>query len=244
MPDGGPQEPLCTLVPGAQPVELVAYYEEFRRYYPGCELATKAWVVRHAQPDWVVLDCGANVGYYAVLFARLCPRGVVHAFEPTDTIRMLERNVAHAGVTNVRPHRLALGKRSGVRRDRVYRVWGHDPDVGDYPFTTVDDFVEAEKLARVDCLKIDVDSFDFEVLQGSVATLRRFNPWLIVELNHALSRRGQNNLEALEWLTAQGYGEALVLDHDNFIVRRGEAVVAGEAGPTLSLRFGPRPAAG
>ncbi|HRP87856.1 MAG TPA: hypothetical protein PLS34_10110, partial [Gammaproteobacteria bacterium] len=34
-------------------------------------------------PDDVVFDIGANIGWYALLLARLAPRGVsIHAFEP------------------------------------------------------------------------------------------------------------------------------------------------------------------
>jgi hypothetical protein len=36
-----------------------------------------------------------------------------------------------------------------------------------------------------------------------------------------LAQRNQNNAEALEWLAKQGYKEALVLEHENFILRRG-----------------------
>ena len=52
-------------------------------------------------------------------------------------------------------------------------------------------------LTRLDCVKIDVDGFDLEVLKGARETLLRFDPWLVVELNHALATRGQSVSEAL-----------------------------------------------
>jgi hypothetical protein len=42
-----------------------------------------------------------------------------------------------------------------------------------------------------------------------------------VELNHALSKRGQSNSEAFLWLRKQGYESALVIDHENFILKKG-----------------------
>lgn len=224
-------------VPGRAPIELPAYYEEFAWYYPNCELQTKDWFVRHAGPDWTYLDCGANIGYYSILFSQLSPRGYVYALEPTATADMLETNLRHHGCTNVTVHRLAMGKHPGRREEKIFRLWGQPPEVMEYDFVTVDSFVESQRLPRVDCLKIDVDSFDFEVLQGAEQTLASFDPWLVVELNHALGQRGQNNVAALDWLLARGYRHSLVLDHDNFIVRRREPPEAFRTSRQLVLNF-------
>lgn len=213
---------ITTNVPNRAPIELVSYYESFLWYYPNCELNTKGWFVSNAHPDWVYLDCGANIGYYSILFSQLSSSGWVHAFEPTDTFDMLQKNISHNGVSNITLHRVAVGARSGEYQDKIFRVWGQEPEELSYPFTTLDDFVEESNLPRLDCIKIDVDSFDFEVLKGARETLLRYNPWVVVELNHALNLRGHNNMEALEWLAGLGYKEALVLDNDNFILRRDE----------------------
>ncbi len=55
---------------------------------------------------------------------------------------------------------------------------------------------------------------------GAEQTLLDCNPWVVVELNPALSKRNQSATQALEWLSARGYFEALVLDHDNYLVKR------------------------
>jgi FkbM family methyltransferase len=211
-----------TNIPGRQPIELVAYYPEFLGYYENCELETKRWCVENVQPDWVILDCGANIGYYTILFSQLAPQGQVYAIEPTTTVEMLKQNLAHNHAQNATTWQIAFGKTSGIVRDGIFRIWGNEAEVQEYPFLTLDDFVAQHAIARVDCVKIDVDSYDFEVLQGAAKTLERFNPWVIVELNHALNRRNQNNMQALEWLAAHGYTEALVLDYDNFILRKAQ----------------------
>ena len=82
-----------TKIPGRPDIELPAFYESFSWYYPNCELQTKQWFVKTAQPDWVYVDCGANIGYYSILFSQLSPAGKVHAVEPTSTADMLAQNI-------------------------------------------------------------------------------------------------------------------------------------------------------
>lgn len=212
---------IYTLIPDQPPIELIAYYDEFKSYYPNCEMATKRWFVQNVDKDWVMLDCGANIGYFSILFARLAPEGYVYAFEPTSTYDMLLKNLAHNRVENVIPVRLAVGKQSVQMEDAVFRIWGGNPERQIYSFTTIDDFVRENDFIRLDCIKIDVDSFDFEVLQGAKKTLLEYNPFVMVELNYALNQRNQSNMQALDWLCCLGYKECVVLDYDNFLFKRG-----------------------
>lgn len=174
-----------------------------------------------------------------MLFARHASKGHVHAFEPTDTARLLRTNLAAAGAANVTVHEVALGNATGRREEAIYRIWGSAPEMKEYPFTTLDTFVAETGLDRLDLVKIDVDGFDLEVLKGARETLRRFDPWVLIELNHALATRGQSVSEALLWLSGQGYTEALVLDQENFLFRR--ARTARGAGEGLRLRFDREP---
>ena len=209
-----------TKIPGRPDIELPAFYENFASYYPNCELQTKEWFVKNAKPDWVYIDCGANIGYYSILFSPLSPQGTVHALEPTSTVAMLEKNLSHNKCDNVTIHRLAVGQYTGRRVEKIFRIWGEASEELEYDFTTLDQLTDRLNLQKLDCIKIDVDSFDFEVLMGGEQTLERFDPWLVVELNHALAVRGQSNMAALSWLADRGYKRCLVLDHENFVLRR------------------------
>lgn len=178
------------------------------------------------------MDIGANVGIYTSLFCQLAPEGFVWSFEPTETVEMLRQN-CHA-FRNLKIEPLAVGKSSGKREDRVFRIWGRDPETKPYVFTSVDDYVARQGLKRLDLIKVDVDSFDFEVLQGAEKTLAAFNPFLVVELNHALAQRHQSNCEALEWLALRGYTEALVLEYENFVLKKNNPLPGH---PTIQLKF-------
>lgn len=227
---------LHTLVPEAAPVALRAYYPHMRQYYVSCEPQTKRWCVRTIGRDWRIFDVGANIGYYSALFGRLAQEGRVAAYEPTETARMAERNLALNGITNVEIHELALGNESGQVEAAVYRIWGEEAERRRYRFSTVDQEMQRLGWNRLDLLKIDVDSFDFDVLRGAVSTLDRHDPWVLVELNHALAKRGHSVGEVLDWLAAQGYAEATVLDDENFLLRRGGvARRVARAGITLNF---------
>ncbi len=231
---------IYSLVPESLPIELNAYYTHFSSYYSEAELQTKRWFVRHARSDWVTLDIGANVGIYSLLLSRLCPDGRIHAFEPTETARLLRTNLQASSTDNVQVHELALGATSGTRSDSIYRIWGNAPETRSYPFTTVDEFAREAGLVRVDCLKIDVNGFDLEVLKGAARTLAEQDPWLVVELNHALATRGQSVSEAMLWLLGQGYTEALILDGENYLLKR-SVQPDGPPRDGLRLRFDREP---
>jgi FkbM family methyltransferase len=227
-----------TAIPGRDSIELVSFYDEFRDYYAHCELETKRWFVEHIRPDWWIFDVGANIGYYTILFAQLAPGGRVFAFEPTTTAAMLHANLLHNNIKNAEIHEVALGATTGEQLDRIYRLWGTEGEVKTYPFYKLDDFIGRHRIERVDCIKIDVDSFDFEVLRGAEQTLLTKNPVVVVELNHALAKRDQSAGEALAWLAQHGYRKALVLDHDNFVLQRGGDALAGLSGhASLELLF-------
>jgi FkbM family methyltransferase len=214
---------VAIIYPGWPTIECPAFYKERAGEYTYAEMETKDWFVRNVQPDWVMLDCGANIGYYSILFSQLAYRGEVHAFEPTSTINMLRENVIKNKCNNVWLYSFALGDNVEFREDSIYRIWGQEPEKKLYPFITLDYWKEtwARELERIDCIKIDVDSFDFEVLLGAERILREYNPWIIVELNDALKLREQSVDTVLEFMRSAGYDRHMVLDGENYLMKRG-----------------------
>lgn len=209
-----------TIVPGGEPITLPAFYKEFLDYYPQCELQTKRWMSEQIKEDWVCIDVGANIGYHSILMSRLASRGHIFAFEPTITSRMLHKNLNFNNVSNVEVLEQAVGAVSGNKNEELYRIWGRKPEKATYEFITIDDFVKQRGLTRVDFIKVDVDGFDIEVLEGAKETLSRLNPVVLVELNHALSTRNRSNAEAFELFLDAKYDKCLVLDSHNYVFSR------------------------
>lgn len=211
---------MYTNIPGRAPIELPAFYPQFASYYPNCEMQVKGWFVDNVKADWTILDVGANIGYYTILFSQLAPKGVIYAIEPTVTLDMLRKNVQHYKLTNIQFRKIALGDVSGVKTAGIFRIWGGPPEVAAYPFMTLDDFVKQEKLTKLDAIKIDVDSYDFNVLRGAVNTMKEFNPYIMVELNYALAKQKQTAAQALAWLSSIGYKSPPVFDGENYLLKR------------------------
>jgi len=165
--------------------------------------------------DWTVFDCGAKTGFFTLLFSELCETGSVHAFEPTSTFDMLVNNVNHCGITNVVLNKLALGEKSGQIEDDIYRIWGQPSERMVYDFITIDDYCEKNNIQRLDFMKVDVDSYDFELLKGAVKTLQTLKPIITIELNYALNLRNATEQEVIDWLTAMDYSLAYVTNDQN-----------------------------
>jgi FkbM family methyltransferase len=138
---------------------------------------------RLVQPGDTVLDVGANIGYYTLIFARrVGAAGRVIAFEPDpDNFALLRRNIQCNGYQNVTLVNAALSNQNGT-----VKLYLCDENRGDhrlYPSAdrrraievqalTADEFCQpfAERLTFV---KMDVQGAEGRVLQGMTEVLRR-----------------------------------------------------------------------
>jgi FkbM family methyltransferase len=173
--------------------------------------------------DGIVIDVGAHAGQFTKLFARLAPRGRVIALEPSAYARGILEQV-------VRVHRLgnvtviAAGLSNEEGEARLYTPvkahggvrfglahFGQQGATGGEvaqttPITTLDKLVEAQALPRLDFIKADIEGWEIRMLGGARASLTRFRPALMLELDDRLCARAQTNAqEAWEMLAPLGY---------------------------------------
>ncbi len=89
-------------------------YSRLELLFNTYEPETTAFLRRVIRPGMVVLDVGANVGYYTRLFANsVGPDGLVIAVEPhPETFLLLERNLR--GYPNVKCLQLAAGESEAI----------------------------------------------------------------------------------------------------------------------------------
>lgn len=152
----------------------------FRRYEP-FETGLLTSVIR---PGMTILDVGANIGYYTLLFSKLVGEsGRVIAFEPEpQNFALLETNLGR----NQRRNVIALNLAAGDRADESL-LYLSEENCGDhqaYPSTEkrrsvrmttarIDDCVSG----AVDLVKMDVQGFEARALDGLAATITA-NPGL------------------------------------------------------------------
>jgi len=129
----------------------------------------------------LALDVGMHVGLWAMHLVKTFK--TVIGFEPVaDHLHCLARNMAEANVTNWKVHPLALGnKNANVGLKLMKGSTGSTAiaeEDGVIPMKRLDDF---EFTDPVDFVKIDVEGYEYMVLEGAEQTLRRHKPVVIVE---------------------------------------------------------------
>jgi FkbM family methyltransferase len=127
----------------------------------------------------IIFDVGANVGQTSLMFSRNFPTASIYAFEPVkETYNRLQVAVRH--LPNVRTFDCGLGESSGQFQinlcgDSQYNSLKQTATAASRSETvkisTLDTFCSANKIERIDLLKIDVEGFEIQVLKGSRALL-------------------------------------------------------------------------
>ena len=203
----------------AQPsVPLGWHVTMFGTYEPGLRAILGALL----GPGAVAMDVGANVGWHTLLMAkRVGDQGRVLAVEANPSVRArLADNVAVNRFARVEivPYALAAHEGRvefyGPAQDDADSGNGHVVAAADRPRTdvltvearTLDAVVAAAGLERLDVIKIDVEGYEWPVLQGSETTLARFRPHVIFEYVEEYAGRGGATPDALiDFFDRQGY---------------------------------------
>lgn len=137
------------------------------------------------RPGDVVFDVGANVGSYTILASVLVgAKGYVVAFEPAPlNVTYLREHVRLNNLTNVQVVESAIARESGTVRfyldpDRVKgRIMEHGTST--VKAMSIDGAVSL-LMRKPNCIKIDVEGAEVDVLRGAEETLRTIRPALFI----------------------------------------------------------------
>ena len=155
----------------------------------------------------VVLDIGANIGYYVLLESKVVGSlGKVYAVEPVgNNVEQLRYNLKLNHATNVSVSQFAFGAKEGVGKMFISKGcnWstlnpkGVHSIVGteDVKIKTVDSFLSDKQLPKL--IRMDVEGYEHEVLKGMSETLKK-GVKLLIEVHGQFLPDLDSFLELLE----------------------------------------------
>lgn len=143
----------------------------------------------------LVLDIGANIGYYSVMLSKLVGKsGKVIAFEPTEHFRKtLRMNLDANNITNVEVIDIGLSDKDqkleidiGPSSATLHSPLGFDSIESKevINLTTLDSFVQKHNILQIDFIKIDVDGHEPFFFEGAWKSLNKYNPIVLLEVSH------------------------------------------------------------
>lgn len=164
-----------------------------------------------------VYDIGGYVGLVALFFSRAVGRsGRVLTFEPNPrNYEELGRNLMLNNCANVTTFPVAVGDRDErtemvtdpiwptrgsietARKEALSRRGGAESLA--IEVVQLDRFIEQRKLPKPDFIKIDVEGFERQALEGMAGTLKKWKPALLVEMH------GVAPNEVATFLLSNGY---------------------------------------
>ncbi|MDG5767482.1 FkbM family methyltransferase [Balneolales bacterium ANBcel1] len=184
----------------------------------GCyitESGYESFMLEKASGSEVIMDVGANIGYYSVRFSALTD-GNVYSFEPMSyQYSVLKRNLELNRIDNVIPVKRIASNTGGEKR--IYYSGSDNTgassmvkESGEYEdiqAITIDGFCDEQKITRIDLMKIDVEGHEMDVLRGMSGCLRRQSVrHLFVEISgENLKKSGSSVQELCTFLKASGY---------------------------------------
>ena len=187
-------------------------------FFGSYERSTIALLKQRTRADGLAIDVGANIGSHAIPMAKVMRTGRVLAFEPNPVVfRRLIANLALNPDCNVDARATAVGNRVGQvdlfipaadagNLGQASLVENSDFNKVRVPCTTLDSLLEDEKLGTVDVLKIDVEGFEWAVIEGARTMLVRDHPLIVFEYNRdQWELAGQTLAGVTNSLRAMGY---------------------------------------
>ncbi len=164
--------------------------------------------------DGIFLDIGANTGQHAVFMAKHSKE--VHAIEPfPPVVELLKQNIALNEARNVTVHAVGYSNEEGslpffAPPEETLGRGSFDPKfsnlnrkLGDLPLVIGDDHLRAADVSKVDVIKIDIEGYERNALEGLAEVLKKSRPVVVMEMNNA--EGGFRNRAELEATFPEGY---------------------------------------
>ncbi len=170
-------------------------------------------------PDNMTLvDVGGNIGSFFCQFINKC--NIIYVFEPVPRLY----KVIQDSITNNNSHKVqliskAVGDLPGIvkmldnNNSNVVSDYEEVEDSIDITVTTLDK--ELVTVPRIDFLKIDVEGYEFQVLEGARSIIRKHMPALLIEVHPGfLLKYNKSHVQIIDFLEDYNYS----IEYFSFLV--------------------------
>lgn len=184
-------EKLITLLARIAGIDLLmlAYHEMGILKYWNSAISGEDFVINSVLKKYfkeeklIMFDVGANVGNYAKKLKNKFSNAVIYAFEPNpNTFEILNRNLAYI---NINCYQVGLSSTCSKHKIYTYVCDKHSEHTSvyknvlldlhkanelveiEFKNTTIDEFCQANKVERIDFIKIDTEGHEMEILKGA-----------------------------------------------------------------------------
>jgi FkbM family methyltransferase len=167
------------------------------------------------QPGWVVVDVGANIGWYSMIAARRTgPEGRVFSFEISEpeadrlraSARLNDFSQVEVVFNALSDHTGEIGITATRDAGMTAIAATQNEQATMVAVTTLDAFCADRCIDRVDFIKCDIEGAEVAFLRGAQSVLSRCRPVMLIEINpSALAKFGNNPAELLSILRSHDY---------------------------------------
>lgn len=201
-------------------------YKVFKKRQDAFEISL---LQKYIAPGHVVIDIGANIGFYSEIFSTLVgEKGKVYCFEPDATnFNHLKNRVEN--IKNIHIYNKAVGDSNQTIKiytskllnvdHRTYKPDEYDEEI-DIEAVSLDTFLQN---TPVNFIKIDIQGFEMNAMKGMNTILENNNLKILSEFwPYGLKKAGSNIVEYFTFLVNHGFKVYLIdkqklhlLDIDN-----------------------------
>ena len=126
----------------------------------------------------IIIDIGANIGYYVLLEAKLATKGKIFAIEPVPTnMDLLKKNIELNEYTNIKVFEEAIGDKIGSSKMYIYdkgnwcsfsdNLSGKIIGTKDVKLNTLDNFIKENLNGKFpNLLRMDVEGYEYYIFKG------------------------------------------------------------------------------
>lgn len=181
------------------------------------------------QKNDVILDIGANIGYYSLMASkRIGEKGKIFAFEPvSNTYKKLQDNIYLNNFTNIRSENLAVSN----SESEIELFVADEMSTGSSSIAMhvnfsgikekvktieIDKYCKLNKIEKLDLVKIDVEGCEPMVIEGMNHTMISKKPLILIEvLDERLNKINSSKEKLYELFNKADYEAYEIIDNNS-----------------------------